>query len=254
MSALLELEDVSLSLGGRTVLSDVSLSLHEGEALVLAGPSGSGKTSLLRLALGLLAPSLGSIRIGGKQASAPGRILLLPNERGAGAVFQDLALWPHLTVIGNLDFGLAATGLPKAERAHAIDTMLAQVGLAGLGHRRPHELSGGQQQRVALARALVVEPRWIALDEPFTNLDIVLKADILELLASLLLARNTAVLLVAHDPDEAAQFADRMAVLEEGKLVQIGTREMLAESPRSAFVRAFTRTSRGRRGLSSGGP
>ncbi|WP_394846836.1 ABC transporter ATP-binding protein [Pendulispora brunnea] len=241
MTIVLELEHVSLSLGGRAVLSDVSLSLHEGESLALIGPSGSGKTSLLRVALGLVAPSSGAVIIGGQPASAPGRILLPPDGRTAGAVFQDLALWPHLTVFDNLDFGLAAKRLPKPRRAHAIETMLAQVGLSGLAHRKPHELSGGQQQRVALARALVLEPKWVALDEPFTNLDIVLKDDILELLASLLRARNAAALVVAHDPREAMRLADRIAVLEEGKLVQLGTPAALAMAPASAFILAFTR-------------
>ncbi|WP_394829067.1 ABC transporter ATP-binding protein [Pendulispora albinea] len=244
MSPLLELERVSLSLGGRSVLSEVSLSLQEGEMVALVGPSASGKTSLLRLVLGLVAPSAGSIRIGGELASVPGRILLPPDERDVGAVFQDLALWPHVSVSGNLELGLAAKGVPKAQRTTAIETMLSRVGLSGLGSRRPHELSGGQKQRVAIARALVTQPRWIVLDEPFTNLDVVLEDEILQLLASLLGERGTAAILVAHDPREAARLAQRIAVLEQGKLVQTGTRRELADSPASPFVRAFMRGER----------
>ncbi len=240
MSAFLEVEHVSVSLDGRKVLSDISFSMRKGEVVALAGPSGSGKTSLLRIILGLLAPSHGVVRIDERVVSTPNCIVMAPDERGVGAVFQDLALWPHLTVEGNLAFSLAIHGLDKKARGEKIERALAHVGLAGFEKRRPQSLSGGEQQRVALARAFVTEPKLLALDEPLTNLDILSKSEILALLARLLPERAMVTLMVTHDPEEATRVAHRIAFIENGKLVQIGSpRELIAEGGATAFVRAF---------------
>lgn len=237
MTAAIALDGVAVALGGRSVLSDVSLDVAPGEILGVLGPSGCGKTTLLRLVLGLLEPAAGEIRIDGMVASQPGRVLLPPERRGLGVVFQDLALWPHLSVAGNLTFGLAARGVPRRARRARVGAMLERVGLAGFEARRPGDLSGGERQRVAIARALVVEPRAVLFDEPLANLDPVRKAELLRLFATLLRGQHTAALYVTHDAREIAGLADHVAILEEGRIVQEGPLEVLRKSPASAFIR-----------------
>lgn len=237
MSAAIALESVSVALSGRSVLWDASLEVAPGEILGVLGPSGGGKTTLLRLVLGLLEPAAGEIRIDGVVASHPGRILLPPERRGLGVVFQDLALWPHLSVAGNLSFGLAARGIPRVERRARVGAMLERVGLAGFEARRPGDLSGGERQRVAIARALVVNPRAVLFDEPLANLDPVRRAELLRLFASLLRGQQTAALYVTHDVRELVGLADRVAILEEGRIVQEGSLEVLRKSPASDFIR-----------------
>jgi iron(III) transport system ATP-binding protein len=228
---VLELADVHLAYGGAPVVRGVSLALAVGETLGLVGPSGSGKTSLLRLALGFAAPTAGTIRIGGRIASEPGRVVMPPEERGLGVVFQDLALWPHLTVERNLTFALASRGMRDLGIAHS---WLERVGLAALADRYPSELSGGERQRVAIARALVTSPAAVLLDEPLASLDIVLKDELGALFGDLL--RERAVLYVTHDAREIAALADRIAVLEAGAIVQQGTPEALRARPATRFV------------------
>ncbi|HET8647387.1 MAG TPA: ATP-binding cassette domain-containing protein, partial [Vicinamibacteria bacterium] len=178
MSAAIDLDGISLALGGEPVLSGVSLAVTPGERVAVLGPSGSGKTSMLRAVLGFAVPWSGTVRLDGVTVSENGRGLVPPEERRLAVVFQDLALWPHLTVEGNLAFGLAARGLPRAERAARVEAMLRRVGLAGSGPRFPGELSGGQRQRVAIARALVQEPRAVLLDEPLSNVDVQLRGEL----------------------------------------------------------------------------
>ena len=162
---------VSKRLGGHQALTDVSLEVSPAAAIVILGPSGCGKTTLLRLIAGLDTPDTGTISVGGAPVAEPGRNLLPPHERGLGFVFQDLALWPHLTVAGNLGFVLGSARVPEAQRASRIQRTLDMMQIAALGRRYPHQLSGGEQQRVALARALVAQPRVLLLDEPFSSLD-----------------------------------------------------------------------------------
>jgi iron(III) transport system ATP-binding protein len=239
MSALLEFEAVRLVLAGRAVLDDVSVAIDEGEILALAGPSGSGKTSLLRIALGLLSPSRGQVRLRGQLVSTGGRVLVPPEGRGLAVVFQDLALWPHLSVQDNVGFALEVRGIEKADRHRRIGEALVRVNLAGFEARMPSSLSGGERQRVAIARALITEPDLVLFDEALANLDVALKAEILALLRDLFANRRTAALFVTHDAREAKALAGRVAILESGSIAQVGTLEDLAANPRTAFARAF---------------
>jgi iron(III) transport system ATP-binding protein len=230
---------VSLELGGRSVLDAASLAVAAGETLAILGPSGSGKTSLLRIVLGLAAPFPGSVSLDGRVVSRDGSVLVPPEERGLAVVFQDLALWPHLTVAGNLGFGLAARGVAAAERRARIEAMLGRVGLPGSERRFPGELSGGQRQRVAIARALVHEPRAVLLDEPLSNVDVDLRRDLLGLFAGLFRERRATVVYVTHDLREASAIASRVAILEAGRVVQAGTLEDLETGPATPFARAL---------------
>jgi len=240
-SGFLEIDAASLTFEGRSALRGMSLTLAPREILGIAGPSGSGKTTLLRVVLGLVAPSEGTVRLDGRLASEPGRILIPPHQRGLSVVFQDLALWPHLSVARHLEFVLELAGPSRADRERKIRDMLARLGLSSLAERLPTTLSGGEQQRVALARALVVEPKLVLFDEPLASLDVALKSDLRSLIAELLTERGTAALYVAHDPTEIASFVSRVVVMEAGSLVQSGSIEELRRSPASDFVRAFTR-------------
>jgi len=234
MTSAVELDGVRLCLGRSVVLEQLSLAIPRGELIAVLGPSGSGKTSLLRVILGLASIDDGVVKLDGRLASEPHHIVIPPDQRHVAAVFQDLALWPHLTVYGNLAFGLSR--LARAERDARITAMLERVGLATKQRCHPGELSGGERQRVAIARALVLEPRVVALDEPLANLDVVLKRDLLALFGALLRERGAAAIYVTHDPWEADALADRMAVLEAGRLTQIGTGNELRASPASPFV------------------
>ncbi len=238
MSAAIQLDAVSVLRDGRKVLDDVSLRLAAGETLSVLGSSGSGKTTLLRVVAGFVVPQLGTVRIADALASDRGRIVLPPEERGLSMVFQDLALWPHLTVHGNLAFGLGKR-VPRSERDDRIAAMLSRVGLAGKERRHPGELSGGERQRVAIARALVREPRAVLLDEPLSNLDVDLKQELLELFRELLHERGATGLYVTHDPREAQALGDRAAVLEGGRIVYLGRLEDLRSRPDLPFARSI---------------
>ena len=237
MTAVLALEEIVLRYGERTVLDGLSLTVRAGEVLAVVGPSGGGKTSLVRLLLGFEVPQRGTVRLDDEVASANGRLRVLPEDRGLAVVFQDLALWPHLTVAEHLAFGLECKHVPADERAVRIDALLRQVGLANRAASYPHELSGGERRRVAIARALVLPPRAALLDEPLANLDVVLKTDLLQLFRALLEQRGTAALYVTHDLREAAALGGRIAVLEGGRIAQTGSVEALCASPATEFVR-----------------
>ena len=236
MKPAIELENVSLLRGGSPVLEEVHLSIEQGQVLALLGPSGCGKTSLSRVILGLDAPTKGSVRLAGRVASRDGRILTPPETRGLSVVFQDLALWPHLTVQGNLTFGLEARAVPPDQMRQRISETLALVGLPDAAHRHPGELSGGERQRVAIARALVLDPDAVVLDEPFSNLDVVTKQDLLTMMARLLSERSCAALYVTHDPREAAALTEHLAVMQSGRIVQTGTLDQLRRAPATPFV------------------
>lgn len=239
MSAPIQLEGVSVLREGRKVLDEVSLRVSAGETLSVLGSSGAGKTTLLRVVAGFVAPQFGTVHIGDALASAGGRIVLPPEERGIAMVFQDLALWPHLTVHGNLAFGLGGGKVPRAERDDRIAAILSRVGLTGKDHRHPGELSGGERQRVAIARALVREPRAVLLDEPLSNLDVGLKRDLLHLFREILHERGATALYVTHDPREAQALSDRTAVLDEGGIVHLGSLDDLGSRPDLAFARTL---------------
>ncbi|NOZ95682.1 MAG: ABC transporter ATP-binding protein [Acidobacteria bacterium] len=216
--SLLALEDVRVTFGHRVALDGVSLAVEVGERLVLLGPSGCGKTTVLRLLAGLAVPDRGRVLIGGRLAAAEGRLLVEPEQRGLGMVFQDLALWPHLSVAGNLELGLRARGTPRTDRRRRVRAMLELVELGELAGARPGELSGGQQQRVALARALVLEPEALLLDEPLSSLDLELarrlRTEILRLQERL----GFTLVHVTHDPEEADQMATRTLRMDRGRL------------------------------------
>ena len=195
--------------------------------MALLGASGCGKTTLLRLVAGLETPDEGEVWIGGGRVAVARRNLVPPHARGVGFVFQDLALWPHLTVAGNLDFVLGAAGVGKRERRGRIDEVLQLVRIEAFARKYPGQLSGGEQQRAAIARALVARPRLLLLDEPMSSLDAELKAELLGELTALQRTLNVTTLYVTHDPEEAAGFARRVVSMREGRIEQVGTTEVL---------------------------
>ncbi len=239
MTPAIEIEDLTLAYGDKRVLHGISLTVDAGEAVAVVGPSGSGKSSLLRAVLGLAAPRSGIVRFGGVEVSRDRRILVPPEQRRLAVVFQELALWPHLSVAGQLAFGLRARGVKRAERRARIAAMLERVGLDGRRDAFPDELSGGEQQRLAIARALVLQPAALLLDEPLSSLDVALKTELLELFRTLLSDGQLTTLLVTHDPREAAALGHRIAILEEGRLTQIGTLAELRSDPAHPFTGAF---------------
>lgn len=236
-AAAISLDNVTLRYADAVVLDGFSMTVEPSEVVALLGRSGSGKTSVIRAILGFETPESGAIRLSGEIATSDGEIVMPPEERGLAVVFQDLALWPHLGVAGNLAFGLESRRVPRAERRQRIRAMLEQVGLSHREASYPAQLSGGERQRVAIARALVLEPHAVLLDEPLTNLDVVLKSELLQNFRTLLESRKTAALYVTHDLREAVTIADRIAVIENGQIVQSGSIDELRNQPATGFVR-----------------
>ena len=236
MSQGLAIAAISHAFDGRRVLHELSLTVALGELVCLVGPSGCGKSTTLRLAAGLEAVQAGRITIDGREVGAPGRHVP-PEKRGVGMVFQDYALFPHLSALDNVAFGLDR--LPAAARRAQARTMLGRVGLQDHIEAYPATLSGGEQQRVALARALAPEPALMLLDEPFAGLDLQLRDQVRDDTAALMRRAGAATLMVTHDPGEAMQMADRIAVMRAGRLVQIGTPAELYGRPADAFVAGF---------------
>jgi iron(III) transport system ATP-binding protein len=224
------------SADGFPAVQEVAFSLSKGEILALVGPSGCGKTTTLRLIAGLEAPDTGEVVLGGKVVTA-GQVFVPPERRNIGMVFQDHALFPHLTVFENVAFGLA--GQPKEKIRRETSGMLNLVGLERLAGRYPHELSGGERQRVALARALAPRPIVVLLDEPFSNLDADLRAQIREEVRAILKGIGATAIFVTHDQEEALFIGDRLAVFDRGRLQQIGTPETIFHTPATRFVAEF---------------
>ncbi len=216
---------VSKRLGIHQALTDVSLDVSPGEAIVILGPSGCGKTTLLRLIAGLEVPDAGTISAHGARVAESGHNLVPPHERGLGFVFQDLALWPHLTVGENLGFVLGSARVPRAERASRGRGALDMMRIGQLGGRYPHQLSGGEQQRVALARALVAQPKVLLLDEPFSSLDAELRATLRTELTHLRRELQVTVVYVTHDREDAAALADKVIEMRAGRIVSITPKE-----------------------------
>jgi iron(III) transport system ATP-binding protein len=237
MNAILQLEGVSVERHGHRLLDGVDLRLEAGTILGLTGPSGSGKTTLLRTIVGLDAPTRGEIMIAGRTVCAAERLYVRPEDRWIAMVFQDLGLWPHMSVGEHLEFALSAQRLPKTERPVLVRRTLHSVGLEGRERQQPATLSGGERQRLAIARALITSPSIVLLDEPLSNLDVVLKHELIELISTLLKGRHATAILVTHDPREVLPLATRFAVLERGQLVQQGDLAELARSPATPFVR-----------------
>ena len=233
-STLLELRGVGKSFGQVRVLEGLSLELAEGEILALLGLSGSGKTTALRLLAGFETPDVGEILLAGRDVTR-----LPPAQRGFGMVFQHYALFPHMTIFENVAFGLEARGAGKEEIRERVAAMLSLVDLAQLGHRRVSEISGGQQQRVALARALAPSPRLLLLDEPLSNLDPSLRERTREELRAAVKKVGITTVLVTHEQEEAFHVGDRIAVLNQGRLEQLGRPLDLYQRPESRFVATF---------------
>ncbi len=231
---LIRLENVTKRFGDFTAIADLSLDIHEGEFFALLGPSGCGKTTLMRMIAGFEAPSAGRILLGGEDL-----VPVPPNRRPVNMMFQSYALFPHLTVADNIAFGLKRAGLPRGEIAERVAEMLRLVQLENFAHRRPHEISGGQRQRVALARALARRPRILLLDEPLAALDRKLRAATQFELVDIQERLGTTFIIVTHDQEEAMTMASRIAVMDHGRLVQVGTPEEIYEQPNSRYVADF---------------
>ncbi|WP_298727966.1 ABC transporter ATP-binding protein [uncultured Ferrovibrio sp.] len=232
----LDLIAVSHRYGSRRAVEQVSLSVKPGEILGLLGPSGCGKSTTLRLAAGLEDLQQGEVRIGGEVVA--GRGVNIPTERRhIGMVFQDHALFPHLSVADNIAFGLSR--LPQAERRARAKLWADRLGLGGHFDAYPHQLSGGEQQRVALARAMAPEPRVMLLDEPFSSLDSRLRDQIRDETVAVLKQAGTATLLVTHDPEEAMRMSDRIAIMRAGRIEQIDTPDRVYAAPATPFVARF---------------
>jgi iron(III) transport system ATP-binding protein len=224
--------------GNVAAVNGLDLQVQPGELVALLGPSGCGKTTTLRLVAGFLKPEAGEIRVGERRLSSPTAVVP-PERRRMAMIFQSYALWPHMTVTQNVAYGLRFTGIARSERDRRVKEILRIVQLEGYGSRYPGELSGGQQQRVAVARALVVEPEILLLDEPLSNLDANLREEMRFEIRRLHETFGITTLYVTHDQAEAMVISDRVAVLQHGRVVQIGTAAELFERPRTRFVAEF---------------
>lgn len=232
--AYLELDRVAKQFGAQTVVDDFSLAVAKGEFISFLGPSGCGKTTTLQMIAGFLDPTRGAIRLEGNDLNA-----VHPARRGLGIVFQSYALVPHMTAAENVGFGLEMRNVARTERAERVRAALAMVGLAGYEERHPRRMSGGQQQRVALARALVIRPSVLLLDEPLSNLDAKLREEMQIELRQIQRTLGTTTILVTHDQNEAMSLSDRIVVMSQGRIEQIGTPQETYERPASAFVSQF---------------
>ena len=238
MTAAVLFENVSRHFGAVRAVDAVDLAVAEGEFFAMLGPSGSGKTTCLRLMAGFEQPTAGHIEIFGETAEG-----VPPYRRSVNTVFQDYALFPHLSILDNVAYGLMVKGVAKEERRKAAEDALAMVKLPGYGVRRPGQLSGGQRQRVALARALVNKPKVLLLDEPLGALDLKLREQMQEELKSLQKSLGITFVFVTHDQGEALSMADRIAVFNDGKIQQLGTPEEVYKQPRTRFVADFVGSS-----------
>ncbi|AYG64741.1 MULTISPECIES: ABC transporter ATP-binding protein [unclassified Rhizobium] len=234
MTVSLSIDSISAHYGKTAVLQDLSLSVAAGELVSLLGSSGCGKTTTLRLVAGFLQPTSGTIKLGDRDLTT-----LPAHARDIGLVFQNYALFPHLTVMENVAFGLKQRRTPTQERRKKAASMLERVGLSGLGDRLPSALSGGQKQRVALARALVIEPPLLMFDEPLSNLDAKLRIDMRVEIRQLQRANGTTSLYVTHDQEEAFSISDRVAIMNAGRIMQLDTPEILYRKPANSFVARF---------------
>ena len=234
-SPRLETRHLVRSFGGRRVVDDVSLSIEAGQVTCLLGPSGCGKSTTLRMIAGVERADAGEVRLDGVTVAAPG-VHVPPEVRSVGLMFQDFALFPHLTVADNVGFGLR---VDRAEKARRVGELLEKVDLPGFDRKHPHQLSGGEQQRVALARALAPRPRVMLMDDPFSGLDNRLRDGIRDRTLELLKEEGTAVLLVTHEPDEAMRMADEIALMRSGRIVQKGAPYNVYNAPVDKAAAAF---------------
>jgi iron(III) transport system ATP-binding protein len=244
----LQIKGLTRSFGGRPVVSDVSLQVAAGQVTCLLGPSGCGKSTTLRIIAGVERADEGEVWIDGLRMAGPG-LHLPPERRGIGMMFQDFALFPHLTVEANVAFGLSGD---RAARARRVGELLERVNLAGFAAKHPHQLSGGEQQRVALARALAPRPRVMLMDEPFSGLDNRLRDGIRDTTLEILKEEGAAVVLVTHEPDEAMRMADEIALMRGGRIVQKGAPYNVYNKPVDKAAAAFFSDINVIRGVSKG--
>ncbi len=236
MSAHLVLQDIAIRYATKTIVENISFALEEGEIGCLLGPSGCGKTTLLRTIAGFERPASGMIALRGNEVASPS-LLVPPEKRRVGMVFQDYALFPHLTIEQNIKFGLNKQS--KSKQQQRVDELLSLIDLPHTKKRYPHQLSGGQQQRIALARALAPKPDILLLDEPFSNLDVELREHLAHDVRRLIKTEKVTAILVTHDQQEAFATSDKIALLNEGKLVQWGSASELYDQPNSIFSAKF---------------
>ena len=227
-------QNITKRFGAMAAANDVTLTVEEGELFTLLGPSGCGKTTLLRLIAGFYAPDAGEIRFDDRRINE-----VPPHERGIGMVFQNYALWPHMTVAENVGYGLKLRKVASSELGERVRTVLEKVKLGGLDKRFPGQLSGGQQQRVALARALVLNPEILLLDEPLSNLDAKIRVQVRAEIRKLQKELGITTIYVTHDQEEALTLSDRIAVFDKGRLLEIGPPKSLYERPVTQFVADF---------------
>ncbi len=232
-----DIRNVNLAFGATQVLRDISLTVEPGEFFALLGPSGCGKSTLLRLIAGFNQAQSGTVTIDGADITS-----IPPWRRDIGMVFQNYALWPHMTVAQNVAFGLEERKLPRADIARRTAAALELVGLADYGTRRPNQLSGGQQQRVAVARTIAIEPKVLLLDEPLSNLDAKLRVHMRTELLALQRKLGITTIFVTHDQEEALSISDRVAVLDRGAIQQVGTPMDLFDRPHNRFIASFVGT------------
>ncbi|GAA1594373.1 MULTISPECIES: ABC transporter ATP-binding protein [Kribbella] len=233
-AAGLEITGLHKALGGRTIIDSLDLTVRAGELVSLLGPSGCGKTTTLRMIAGFLTPDAGSIQVGGREV-----VRLGPEQRPSAMVFQNYALWPHMTVAKNVGFPLKLRKLPKKEIAERVDAALALVNLMHHKDSRPARISGGEQQRTALARALVQEPELLLLDEPLSNLDAKLRVKVREDIREIQQRLGITTVVVTHDQEEAMSMSDRIAVMNDGRIEQFSTSVDLYSAPATEFVATF---------------
>jgi iron(III) transport system ATP-binding protein len=230
----IEVRNLTKRFGALTVVNSIDLAIAEGELFTLLGPSGCGKTTLLRLIAGFYAPDAGEILFDGRVVND-----VPPHERGIGMVFQNYALWPHMTAFENVAYGLRLRKTGSSEIARRVEAVFEKVKLAGLGTRYPGQLSGGQQQRVALARALVLNPSTLLLDEPLSNLDAKIRIQVRAEIRKLQQELKITTVYVTHDQEEALTLSDRIAVFNQGRVYQVGSPKALYEQPANRFVADF---------------
>jgi putative spermidine/putrescine transport system ATP-binding protein len=233
-SAALDVRELEVSYGDTLVLKRVSLAVAAGEFVALLGPSGCGKTTLLRAVSGFVPVTAGRITVGGREITREP-----PDKRGMAMVFQSYALWPHMTTAQNLGYGLKLRGVAKPEIARRVREILAMLKLEGFGERNVTQLSGGQRQRVALGRALAVNPQLLLLDEPLSNLDARIREDVRHEIKALQAKLGITTIHVTHDREEAMVMADRIAILDAGRIAQLGSPEEVYNRPNSPFVASF---------------
>lgn len=235
---MIRLKNITKKYGSKIAVADISFEIAEGSIITVIGPSGCGKTTTLRLIAGLERPDSGEVYLNGELASSP-RKILDPCKRNIGMVFQDLALWPHMTVRQNVAFPLKGTKADSHERTVQAEEMLQMVNLHVHDTQYPSQLSGGEQQRVALARALVLQPRILLFDEPLANLDSLLKREIIDTILELHRKLRFTLVYVTHNQEEFSRIEDRVILMRAGRIEQEGPLEQLERKPRTDFVRRF---------------